>query len=56
MLKATLCTWGITGLDFICPDSQAQKTELWMPSRGGKEEAWGGPLGLADEKYYRENG
>jgi len=44
------------GLDFICPDSQAQKTELWLPSEGGKEEAWSGTLGLADEKYYRENG
>ena len=37
-------------------DSQTQRTELWLPRGQWVEEGWIGSLGLADAKYYTQNG
>ena len=35
-------------------DKPRQRTDLWLPSRGGWER-WIQNLGLADANYYKEN-
>ena len=36
-------------------DSWTQRTDLWLPRKGGLGEGWIGSLGLADANYYTKN-
>ena len=37
-------------------DSQTQRTDMWLPRGRQDGEGWIGCLGLADAKYYIQNG